>query len=108
MSTPQQEPPPSDIAKAIQDITEYSQLLIREEVELAKAEIASSVTKLIKGAVVGIVAGVFVLFGAIYFFEAAAWLIWQQSGTTNSFWLGFFIVAVLLFVLAAIAAFLAY
>src|SRR3954452_7668090 len=93
----EQQPTPSELGKAIQDVTEYSQRLIREEIELAKAEVARSVTKLAKGAAVGAAAGVFVLFGAVYFLHAMSWLIWQQTGTANSFWLGFLIVAVILF-----------
>ena len=49
----------SELARAIQDVTEKAQLLVREEVELAKAEMTEKVTKLIKGAIFGIVAGVF-------------------------------------------------
>ena len=49
----------SELARAIQDITERAQLLVREEVELAKAEMTYKVTKLIKGAIFGIIAGIF-------------------------------------------------
>jgi uncharacterized membrane protein YqjE len=107
MSVPEQHKP-SELGRAIQDVTAASQKLIREEIELAKAEVASSVTKLAKGAAVGAAAGVFVLFGVIYLFQGAAWLIWQQSGTTNSYWLGFAVVALVLFLLAGLAGFLAY
>jgi uncharacterized membrane protein YqjE len=66
------------------------------------------VSKLIKGAVVGLVAGIFAVFGLIYLLHAAAWGIWQASGTTNSYWLGFLIVAVVLFVLGALGALIAF
>ena len=56
----------SDLARAIQDITEKAQLLVREEIELAKAEMTEKVTKLIKGAMFGIVAGMFAVFALIY------------------------------------------
>jgi uncharacterized membrane protein YqjE len=97
----------SELGRAIQDVTETASLLIREEIELAKTEVTEKVTKLIKGAVVGIVAGIFAVFGLIYLLHALAWLIWDLIGGTRDFWVGFIIVAALLFVLGAIAGFLA-
>jgi uncharacterized membrane protein YqjE len=98
----------SDLGQAIQDVTERASLLIREEIELAKTEMTEKVTKLLKGAVIGIVAGVFALFGLIYLLEGAAWAIWLGlDGDGNNFWIGFVIVAVLLFILGALAGFLA-
>jgi uncharacterized membrane protein YqjE len=99
----------SDLGKAIQDITETTSLLVREEIELAKAEMTDKVTKLIKGAVVGIVGGIFAVFGLVYLLDALAWLIWELiEGDVNSPWLGFLIVAVALFLLGGLAAFMAY
>jgi uncharacterized membrane protein YqjE len=98
----------SDLGKAIQEISETASLLVREEIELAKAEMTEKVTKLIRGAVVGIVAGVFAVFGLIYLLHAAAWLIWQLTGTRSSFWIGYAVVAVVLFVLGAVAGLIAY
>ena len=95
----------SDLGQAIQDVTETLSLLVREEVELAKTEVTEKVTKLIKGAVVGIVAGIFAVFGLIYLLHAASWAIWQAIGGSDNFWIGFLIVAVVLFVLGALAGF---
>jgi uncharacterized membrane protein YqjE len=97
----------SDLAKAIQDISETASRLVREEIELAKAEMTEKLTKLAKGAVVGIIAGVFAVFGLVYLLHSAAWLIWQLTGTRSSFWIGFAVVAVVLFVLGGLAAFIA-
>jgi uncharacterized membrane protein YqjE len=98
----------SELGQAIQDVTEKLSLLFREEIELAKTEMTEKVTKLLKGAVIGIVAGVFALFGLIYLLEGAAWAIWLGlDGDGNNFWIGFVIVAVLLFILGALAGFLA-
>ena len=96
----------SDLAKAIQDVTTRAQLIVREEIELAKLEVQTKATKLAKGAAVGAAAGVFVLAGLIYFLHFAAWGIADILG--NDVWLGYLIVAVLLFLLAAVAGFLAY
>jgi uncharacterized membrane protein YqjE len=96
----------SDLAQAIQDVTDKASLLVREEIELAKTEMIEKVTKLIKGAVVGIVAGIFAVFGLIYLLEAAAWGIWEGIGGQGP-WAGFLIVAVVLFLLGGLGAFLA-
>ena len=98
----------SDLAQAIQEASERASLLVREEIELAKAEMAEKLSKLVKGAVVGAVAGIFAVFGLIYLLHAAAWGIWQATGTQTSFWIGFLVVAVVLFVLGAIAGLVAY
>jgi uncharacterized membrane protein YqjE len=97
----------SDLGQAIQEVTEKASLLVREEIELAKVEVTEKVTKLIKGAVVGIVAGIFAVAGLIYLLHALSWLIWDVIGGRSDFWLGFLIVAVALFVLGALAGFLA-
>jgi uncharacterized membrane protein YqjE len=98
----------SELGQAIQDVTERTSLLIREEIELAKTEVMEKVTKLIKGAVVGIIAGIFAVFGLIYLLHALAWLIWDVIGNSHNFWLGFLIVAVALFLLGALAGLLAF
>jgi uncharacterized membrane protein YqjE len=97
----------SDLGQAIQEITDKASLLIREEIELAKTEVTESVKKLLTGAVVGIVAGIFAVFGLIYLGHGVAWLIWDLIGGTRDFWLGFVIVAVILFLLGGIAGFVA-
>ena len=74
------EQPSSELARAIQDVTERAQLLVREEVALAKAEMTEKVTKLIKGAVFGIIAGVFAVFALIYLLHALSWGIWDLIG----------------------------
>ena len=75
------EQPSSELARAIQDVTERAQLLVREEVALAKAEMTEKVTKLIKGAIFGIVAGVFAVFALIYLLHALSWGIWDLIGS---------------------------
>jgi uncharacterized membrane protein YqjE len=97
----------SELGQAIQDVTDKASLLIREEIELAKTEVTEKVSKLIKGAVVGIVAGIFAVFGLVYLLHSAAWALWQLIGGTDDFWVGFLIVAVVLFLLGALAGFIA-
>ena len=52
---------------------------MREEIALAKAEMTEKVTKLIKGAVFGIVAGVFAVFALIYLLHALSWGLWDAD-----------------------------
>jgi hypothetical protein len=95
------------IGQAIQEVTDRAQLLIREEVELAKAEITAKVSQLVKGAIVGIAAGLFIVIALLFILQGFAWLAWDLLFTgTNYFW-GFFIVAGVLFLLGALAGFLA-
>jgi uncharacterized membrane protein YqjE len=96
-----------NIAQAIQEVSERAQLLVREEIELAKAEVTEKVTKLVKGAVVGIAAGIFAVFGLIYLMHGLAWLAWFELFPDNQFFWGFFIVAAVLFLLGALAGFIA-
>ena len=99
----------SDLGQAIQDVSEKMSLLVREEIELAKTEVLEKVTKLAKGAAVGVAAGIFAVFGLIYLGHGVAWLIWKvlEGGGSDNFWIGFLIVAVILFLLGGIAGFVA-
>jgi uncharacterized membrane protein YqjE len=99
---------PSDLGKAVQEVSDKVRLLVSEEIALAKAEMSEKASRLAKGVAVGVAAGIFAVAGLIYLLHALSWLIWQliNSGGT-SYYLGFLIVAVLLFILGAIAGFLA-
>ncbi len=99
---------PQNIATAISDVTDRATLLVREEIELAKLEITQKITRLAKGAAVGIVAGVFVIAGLFMLLDGFAWLSWWALPVDNQqfFW-GFFFMAGLLFVLGGLAGFLA-
>src|SRR5687768_17747825 len=82
----------SELAQAIQQVSERASLLVREEIELAKAEMTEKVTKLVKGAVVGIVAGVFAVFALIYLVHSLSWGIFAAvSDDINFVWLGYLI-----------------
>jgi uncharacterized membrane protein YqjE len=98
---------PSELARAIQDVTERAQLLVREEVALAKAEMTEKVTKLIKGAVFGIVAGVFAVFALIYLLHALSWGINDVLDVSTALWVGFLITGGLILLLGVIAGLLA-
>ena len=102
------EPRTSDLGKAIQDVSERASLLVREEIELAKAEMTEKVTKLIKGAVVGLVAGIFAVAALIYLLHSLAWGIFAVvSDDPNFVWVGYLVVGGLLLLLGGLAGFLA-
>ncbi len=102
------EPTTSELGQAIQEVSERASLLVREEIELAKAEMTVKVTKLVKGAVVGIVAGIFAVFALVYLLHSLAWGVFAAvSDDPNFVWVGFLVVGGLLLVLGGLAAFLA-
>lgn len=103
-------PPPSDdrpIGELVLDVSERITLLVREEVELAKTEVVEKVTALVKGSVVGIVAGVFALLGFAMLMHAFAWLL-NDLLFGEKIWLGFLVEAGLWFLVAAVAGLFAY
>ena len=75
---------------------------MREEIELAKAEVTEKATRLIKGAVVGIAAGIFVVTAIIFALIGCAWLLdhYLPGNDFTYFW-GFFAMAVILLLLGA-------
>src|SRR3954447_26270869 len=95
----------SELGKAINEVTEKAQLLVREEVALAKAELSEKISGLVKGAAVGAAAGVFILAGLIYFLHFIALLIADVLGSNP--WLGYLIVAGALFLFGGIAGLMA-
>ena len=98
----------SELGRAVQEVSERASLLIREEIELAKAEMTEKVTKLLKGAVVGIVAGIFAVGALIYLLHALSWGIFALvSDDINFVWVGYLITGGTVLLLGGLAAFLA-
>ncbi len=102
------ETPTQDLAHTVQEIGERVSLLVHEEIELAKAEVSEKVTKLLRGIVIGLAAGIFVVVGLLFLLHGMAWLAWYALpvGSGSFFW-GFFVVAGLLFLCGGIAGYLA-
>ncbi|MGA8363956.1 MAG: phage holin family protein, partial [Solirubrobacteraceae bacterium] len=100
---------PKGIANAITEISERATLLVREEIELAKAEVAEKATKLAKGAVIGIAAGIFFVTALFFVLIGCAWLLYYYLPIGNQFtyfW-GFFAMAVILVIFGLIAGLVA-
>ena len=99
---------PDNIAAAIADVSDRASLLVREEIELAKAEVTEKVTKLLKGAVVGVAAGVFFLTALFFVLIGCAWLLYYFLPVNEwAYFFGFFAMAVILVVLGVIAGLIA-
>jgi hypothetical protein len=99
---------PQNIATAITEVSERATLLVREEIELAKAEVTEKASKLVKGAVVGVAAGVFFLTALVFALVGCAWLLYYYlpGGDFTYFW-GFFAMAAILVFLGVIAGLIA-
>ncbi len=90
------EPKTSELGVAVQQVSEKVSVLVREEIELAKAEITVKVTSLGRGAIAGVIGAVFGFFWLIF---ALLTLAWGLNSRLSSIWLGFAIVMVLLLLL---------
>jgi uncharacterized membrane protein YqjE len=102
--------PPTDqsdksVGELVSDVSERTSTLVREEIELAKTEISEKVNQLVRGSVVGAVAGVFLFFSLILIMEGVAWLL--NDLVFDNFWLGFFVEAGLFIVIGGIAVLIA-
>jgi H+/Cl- antiporter ClcA len=111
--TPDPVPPPHgpdddrSVAELVFDVSERASSLVREEIELAKAEIGEKVGKILRGSVVGVAAGTFAFLALILVMEGIAWLLNEElfDGKT---WPGFFIEAAVFLLIAAGAGLFAY
>jgi protein-S-isoprenylcysteine O-methyltransferase Ste14 len=84
----------------VTDVTERVSVLVREEIELAKAEVTTKVSTIARGAIAVAIGGVLGVFALIYGLLAVAWAI---NDATGSLWPGFLIVFVVLLVLTVVA-----
>jgi uncharacterized membrane protein YqjE len=106
-SMPPPEPGHKSVAELVFDVSEKTSALIREEVELAKAEITEKVGKILRGSAVGLAAGAFAFLALILVMEGIAWLLNEEvfDGKT---WPGFFIEAAVFLLIAAAAGLFAF
>ncbi len=111
MSGPGATPPkPTDersVGELIFDVSEKVSTLVREEIELAKAEISEKVGKILRGSAVGVAAGVFAFLALILVMEGFAWLL-NEEVFDGKAWPGFFIEAAIFLLIAAGAGYFAY
>jgi hypothetical protein len=84
---------PQNLAQAITEISERASLLVREEIELARAEISSKLMRLLTGAAVGIAGGMFLVVAALFVLIGLAYLFWYEFFPRDEVFWGFFVVA---------------
>ena len=95
------------LAAAIADISDRTTTLVREEIELAKAEISQKVSSLIQGAVVGLLGGVFLITALLFLLHGASWAFFDFVFDGEEVSFGYFIVGGILILLGALAIWLA-
>jgi Putative Actinobacterial Holin-X, holin superfamily III len=94
-----EDPKTSELGVAVQQVSEKVSVLVREEIELAKAEITVKVTSLGRGAVAAIIGAVLGFFVLIF---ALLTLAWGLNSLLDSLWLGQAITLVLLVILTVV------
>jgi uncharacterized membrane protein YqjE len=99
---------PQNIATMLTEVSERATLLIHEEIELAKAEVAEKTASLMRGAVVAATAGIFLVMALVLFLVGCAWLLYfYLPGSTFAYFWGFFAMTVILVVLGAVVGLVA-
>lgn len=93
------------LADIVGDISSQASQIVREEVELAKAELQVKFARLARGAAAGAAAGFFAFFALIFLLHALAW---GLSVAIGNFWSGFLITGGLLLIGAGVAGYLAF
>jgi uncharacterized membrane protein YqjE len=110
MPEPTATPPPGSddrsVAELVFDVSERASSLVREEIELAKTEVSEKVGSILRGSVVGLVAGTFAFLALILAMHGVAWLI--NDLFFDDAWPGYFIEAAVFLLIAAGAGFAAY
>ena len=104
--------PPQDtgsksLGEIVAEVSEKASQLVREEIELAKAEVKDKLSKLTRGAAAGAAAGVFLIFGITMFFHGLAFFLNDVFNWEADVWPGYLMVTLGLFLLAIFAALLA-
>ena len=101
-------PPPEQrsIADLVVEVSENASTLVREEIELAKAEVSEKVSKLARGAGIGVAAGAFAFLALIMILHGIAWVLGEELFSGN-IWAGYFVTAAIFLLLAALAGWIA-
>src|SRR6478609_5319501 len=106
-ATPPQEPADNrSVTELVFDVSEKTSSLIREEIELAKAEVSEKVAKILRGSAVGAAAGAFAFLALIMILHGIAWLLGEELFSGN-IWAGYFVTAAIFLLLAALAGWIA-
>jgi uncharacterized small protein (DUF1192 family) len=93
---------PENLATAVTEVSERMAVLVREEIELAKAEMSQKASSIARGAAAIGAGAVFGVFAVVFILQTIAWGI---NDAVGSLWVGFAIVMVVL-ILLTVGAFL--
>ncbi|MDP8944025.1 MAG: phage holin family protein [Actinomycetota bacterium] len=96
------------LAEIVGDISNQASAIVREEVELAKAELQVKAARLARGAAAGAAAGVFALVAVFFLLQALAWGIASLFNVDPGVWIGFAITAAILLIAAGAAGAVAF
>jgi hypothetical protein len=94
------------LGEIVADVTQKAQLLVREEIALAKAEIQVKTSRIVKGLVFFSVAGFLALLMVIFLLHMLSWG-WVEWFDFN-IWVGYGITTLLLLIFTGVAGFLGY
>lgn len=90
------------LGEIVSDVTKQAQLLVREEIELAKAEVTQQVSRIVKGVAAFGIAAFFALMMLVFLLHTLSWGFTDWLGVKQ--WVGFGITTVLLLVFTGLAA----
>jgi uncharacterized membrane protein YqjE len=102
-----QRPEEMSVGELVFEISDRASVLVREEIELAKTEVTEKLNRLLRGSVVGLVAGVFVLLALAMIMHGVAWLL-NDLLFEDDVWAGFLVEAAVFLVFAGIGGLIAY
>ena len=101
MSPPEGPGAEKSLGEIVAEVSEKASLLVRQEIELAKAEVMVKAKTLGKGAAVAAAAGVFLIFALVTLLQTLAWFLTDLLD--QSPWVGYGIVTLLLIAAGALA-----
>src|SRR6266542_2595714 len=107
IATPPRDPDEKSVGELVFEVSERTSTLVREEIELAKAEIREKLTQLVRGSVVGLVGGIFAFLALILIMHGVAWLL-NDLVFGDRTWPGFLVEGALFLLVAAGATLFAY
>jgi uncharacterized membrane protein YqjE len=100
-------PEEMSVGELVFEVSDRASVLIREEVELAKTEVTEKFNRLLRGSVVGLVAGIFVILALAMIMHGVAWLL-NDLFFEDNVWAGFLIEAAAFLLIAAGGGLFAY
>jgi hypothetical protein len=96
---PAEDGQPENFATAVTEVSERVSVLIREEIELARAEVIQKTSTIARGAAAAAAGAVFGVFAIVF---GLLFLAWGLNSALSSIWIGFAITFGLLLLLTAI------